>query len=315
MVCGSALLPGQPRPPLGLVGSWMQSPLARVLIGLVIAQGLFHGMRQFATGILLTRLGDEGLERFNTSFSGLIFWQVLQWVGLLTGAALAGSSETLGYFYGTLIGVGNGLICSATLQLPGTAASIFAFYAQPLIQAALGLVGGWIGSTIFKPLPEITVPSGPSEGRKGPRYQLKPLLEGPVHWARVLLGAVVAVAGALSAGAIFDYVLEASRGRLATEAVWQDQIFTWEIKVLALILGGALAGANTSNGFKQGLLVGFGAAAAMVILTRYSSSMTDASILFGSTLVLCILGGWFGGQLLPPVVLRPWRNKYAGPMV
>jgi hypothetical protein len=311
-VCGTRLLPGQPRPPLGLAGRWMKSPLSRVFIGLVLSQGLFHGMRQFATGILLGPLGEDGLEQFTASFSGQVFWQALQGVGLLVGAALAGSSETLGFFYGTLVGIGNGIVSSALPQSAGGPASQMALVAQPLIQAALGLVGGWMGSILFAPLPDMSIPTGAGVARKR-RRRLKPLLEGRIYWLRVLVGTLVAVFGVLSAGAIFDAVIEAGRGRLMTEAYWQDQIFTWEIKVLALLLGGALAGANTNNGFKQGLVVGLGAALVMASLPRYNSTVFDGTVLFCTVLGLCITGGWFGGELLPPIVRAP-RAKHMGPM-
>lgn len=312
-VCGGRLLPGQPREPLGVVGVWMQSPVARIIIGLVVAQGLFQGLRQFLTGLLLTPLGEDGLESFNASFAGTVCWQLLQGVTLLLGAGLAGSGESFGFFYGTLVGVGNGLLCSAIPQLPGTAGSQFALYGQPLIQAGLGLFGGWLGSVYYRPLPEVTVPSlQPSQG-KGLQRRSRPLLEGPIHWVRVTIGAVVACAGALSAAVIFDAVLEAGQGRLNSQSYWQDQIFTWEIKVLALLLGGGLAGANTANGFKQGLIVGLAAALVMAGVPRYNSSIQDAAILFSTTLALCIAGGWFGGQLLPPIV-HGRRPRNIGPM-
>ena len=72
----------------------------------------------------------------------------------------------------------------------------------------------------------------------------------------MFLGSGLAVVGTLSATAIFRKVLDVSGGQLGTTHALQDQIITWEIKALAVMAGGFLAGMATPNGLKQGLFVG-----------------------------------------------------------
>jgi hypothetical protein len=90
-----------------------------------------------------------------------------------------------------------------------------------------------------------------------------------------------------------------------------DQVVTWEIKVLALLAGGVLAGANTSNGFKQGLFVGIGTALVLAGVQPYIfDHWVEATVLlFVACLSCCTSGGWFGSQLFPP--LAPFRRRLA----
>ncbi len=298
-ICGGPLRPGQAPAVTGPTDAWMASPLGRVLLGLLLAQGLFHAARSLATGILLVCFGPEAVEAFQNSLVGVVFWQVVQGLALLAGTAPIGSGDPFGFFYGMLVGLGNGLICTAFPLVPGTASGNLASFCLPLIQAAVGLFGGWLGSLIWLPAPEIvTIPV-----RKAQAW-VRPLLKGPILWTRVAIGAAITIAGAISAGALFDAMLEAGHGRLATSSYLQDRIFTWEIKILLLLLGGAIAGANTMNGFKQGLVVGVASALALALLPRYSASILEGLILFVATVSFCTLGGWFGGQLLPPILRR-----------
>jgi hypothetical protein len=274
---------------------------------------LFRAVQQIATGILLLAMSPDSLDTFNTSLAGVLFWQILQGLALLFGTAIVGSGDASGFFHGTLVGIGNGLLCTLFPLIPGIAASDLALYGQTLIHAFLGLVGGWLGSLIWRPPFEFVPTVGLSDTQKNNRRRWKPLLAGAIGWPRVLIGAALGIAGSFWAGYLFDAMLEASQGRLASGSYFQDQIFIWEIKVLVLLLAGATAGANTNNGFKQGLVVGTLAAVVVISLPGMTQGVQQTGIVLLVTLALCTLGGWFGGQLLPPIVVRK-KSKYTGPM-
>ena len=122
-------------------------------------------------------------------------------------------------------------------------------------------------------------------------------------WFRVLLGAVVAAAGYMTAAAVFAFLIDFSAGRLTSDGWWQDRVVTWEIQALAVFVGGAVAGYNTSNGLKQGLCVGLPSSVfLMVLLLVYSRTTPEFTVLtVAGCFCLCTVGGWFGGQLFPPV--------------
>ena len=123
---------------------------------------------------------------------------------------------------------------------------------------------------------------------------------------------VIAVAGTLSAGMVFKKALDLSDGKLATTHATQDQLITWELKALMLIAGGALAGATTTNGMKQGLFVGVATSAVLVGLQAPMAERWAEFALYSafSTVTLCLAGGWFGGALFPPVVKLERRSFF-----
>jgi hypothetical protein len=140
------------------------------------------------------------------------------------------------------------------------------------------------------------------------------LFAGPIAWPGVLAGAALAVAGATWATAVLDLVLSAGEGKLTIDSSLQAQLVTWEITALAMFVGSALAGATTGNGLKQGLCVGVGTAALLVGFSFGAKhlQLDNLALTVGSALVICLVGGWFGSQLFPPVVDYT-RRKHLGP--
>jgi hypothetical protein len=232
-------------------------------------------------------------------------------VTLLVGCILAGSGQRGGALIGALVGVWNGVLMALLHTGPAYSVSAMSLYVLPLLHTVFGAVGGWIGCVVWRPLPALTAPDGARQGRKAApgRRKVSPFA-GRVAWFRVLAGAALAVAGTLSATMLFNLVLDAGKGRLTIPAEVQDRVFTWEIKVLALLLGGALAGSTTSNGLKQGLFVGVTASMALVALQAQSPLAVALTVV--SCFSLTLVGGWFGGQLFPPVV-KYGRTRGLGP--
>jgi hypothetical protein len=302
--CGTRLLyrdlrGGQRR--LRLPGArWQQTPWGRILIGLILAQGLFFGLRQMLTGVLLAVHGDDAGSEVSRALYDLAVLQTLQVVTLLVGCILAGSGQRAGIVLGALVGIWNGVLTALVHTGPTYTVSAMSLYVQPLLHTVFGAVGGWIGCVVWRPLPTLTAPDGAPQARKAPQRRKISLFAGRVAWLRVLAGAALAVAGTLSATLLLRFALEAGKGKISIPAEIQDRVFTWEIQALALLLGGALAGATTANGTKQGLFVGV--ATSMALVALQSQSPQAVAVTVACCFSLTLLGGWFGGQLFPPVV-------------
>jgi hypothetical protein len=187
-------------------------------------------------------------------------------------------------------------------------------YGEPLLLTAFGAVGGLLGSLIWKPLPALPLP-GPVGDRKATvkfARQAKPsLFAGPVSWIRVVLGTAVVVGGALWANVILSFVLQASEGRLTIHSRLQAQLVTLEICALAVLIGSCLAGATTRNGLKQGLNVGLASSAVLLGFSLGAAHVSVNELIFKSlsTSFLALAGGWFGGQLFPPVIHAARRKS------
>src|SRR5262249_43179269 len=160
---------------------------------------------------------------------------------------------------------------------------------QPLLQAAFGSVGGFFGSVIWRSPPSLKMPA---PARKSVPLRSSQegltLLAGPVAWGRVLTGIAVSVGGGVWANVILEVVLEAGEGSLAIASHLQANLVPWEICVLALLGGSALAGANTFNGVKQGLIVGLGASTVLLGLGIASGTMSLDLLLFSVTSALSL---------------------------
>jgi hypothetical protein len=185
-------------------------------------------------------------------------------------------------------------------------------FGEPVLHVAFGALGGLVGSLIWRPLPLVLTPVQPHKPLVAvPLGKGAFAFRGPVAWARVLTGVTVAVGGVFWVDMIRDSVLEVGEGKLKIDTHLQAELVTCEISALAMIVGGALAGATTANGSKQGFCVGIGTATVLLGIRLASITHTAELLVFTtvSALALGFVGGWFGGNLLPPAYGSARRER------
>jgi hypothetical protein len=279
-------------------------------------------------------------------------------LSVVAGGILAGAGQRRAVRNGTIVGLYNGflfLLVDAFVTKPHPMALI----AQPLLQTAFGTLGGYLGRVIWKPAaPIMSVRVGrPGQGEFAGESATAPLdtaglasiplpppprrpnpFAGQVNWVRVIIGTAIVVAGCLSAEYLLKEFLREREGlQLAVDTPNQMRFITSEISVLAMIFGGAFAGANTFNGPLQGTIVGMISTTALVgnIFQAGLGAGADPAQTLGLTFLglelntlamqvvgtifsvmpLSIVGGWFGGQLLPPVMeARKVSKTYTAPV-
>ena len=287
---------------------WMHTPVGRVAIGVVLAQGLFYALRHLFTGVMMMLDGEEASSQAWTSFHGLLFLQALQILAPALGGVLAGAGHRSGSLLGGFIGAINGAL--SLLASPTQATSAVALYGLPLLQTLFGALGGLVGSSIWKPIQPVNFLR--AEKKAGLAKQGMPLFAGRVAWVRVVLGSVVAVAGTLFASRIFETMMSAGTGTHDLGQLLQDEIVTWELKAFAVLLGAGLAGAGTFNGLKQGLWVGVLTSMGLLAIPAHHGTSIIFMLTLASAVLLSLAGGWFGSQLLPPLI-RVTRNRGYGP--
>jgi hypothetical protein len=306
-------------------GQWQHTPWGRVVVGLLLALGLYFGLHQLVMAGWLA-VGETNSEDVWTTLYGLLLLQGLQGFSLLVGGILAGAGQRRGFFLGAILGLWSGIILmlvdqvqartSATGAQVGQSLPLTAMtaYGQLLLLTAFGAVGGLIGGLIWKPLPALALPGAKADAgkvnfKRGPK---RSLLSGPIAWPRVVMGIAVTVCGATWANVILRVILKALDEKIKIDSTFQLRLVTLEVCALAILIGSGLAGATTSNGFKQGLVVGLGATAVLLGIALSKDQVSVDYLLYTglSTSALSLAGGWFGGQLFPPIVAPPRQRRF-----
>jgi hypothetical protein len=290
---------------------WQQTPWGRLVVGLLLAQGGYYVLRHLCTAGMLVTL-EEGASVWAT-LNGLILLQALQALSVFAAGLLTGAGQRRGVVYGTVMGVWNGVFFVVAQHMLGRAPTTVSLFGEPILQAAFGAVGGMIGSMIWRPLPSLNIAPELRSGQaaRAKSRKRRAYFAGPVAWGRVLSGTTLAVGGVVWANVIREFVLEASEGKLRIDTQLQADLVTWEISALAMLAGAAFAGFGTLNGLKQGVIVGVGAGSVLLgirlIVTAFSLELL--MLTFVSAMGLCTAGGWFGGELFPPVISGKFRRR------
>jgi hypothetical protein len=296
----------------GLPGTWQQTPWGRLFVGLLMAQGLCYALRHLLEAGRLAA-PEELVGSVWTILGVLILSQVPRAVSVFAAGLLTGAGQRAGLLFGAVVGVWNAVLFILLDLWSGDPSTPIDLFGQPVLHVAFGTLGGLAGALIWRPLPPILMPELPRKTplpvvpvRKGPSA-----FSGPVAWARVLTGITVAVGGVFWVDMIRDSVMDASEGNLSIKTHLEAELVTWEISALAMIAGGALAGATTGNGSKQGICVGMGTAAVLVGIRLASITNTPELLIITalSALALGFVGGWFGGHLLPPIYRSGRRRR------
>jgi hypothetical protein len=247
------------------------------------------------------------------TLTGLVVLQAIQAVSVLAAGMLTGAGQRRGLFFGAVVGVWNAVFFLLVQIWTGQGLTTLDLFSQPVLEVAFGALGGLVGSFIWQPLAPVPLPTLPRNPPLPVVPVRKPLsgFQGPVAWARVLTGITIAVGGVFWVDAIRDSVLEASEGNLRIDTQLQADLVTWEISALAMLVGGALAGATTKNGSRQGLYVGIGTATVLLGIRLASITHTPQLLVLTviSALTLGFVGGWFGSNLLPPVYGSARRKR------
>jgi hypothetical protein len=285
------------------------TPWTKIGIGLLLALGLSYGLQQLFTAGLVASTEIAAAALWST-LGGLILLHALQGASLIVGGAITGAGQQRGILYGSVVGLLGGAIFLAMQRPAGDGPPDVLIFAQPIVHALFGMLGGLVGMIIWKPPPTLPLVTN-VQGTDGPSSRtVWHLFRGRVHYGRVFIGVFIVVAGVVWSSVILDRILRATNGSLVISSHLQARLIGWEIAALATLLGAAVAGATTFNGFKQGVCVGVGAVVVIIGMQLGNDTLAFESFLgmLGSVVALSIAGGWFGGQLFPPVMASRRRR-------
>jgi hypothetical protein len=294
--------PPTPEPPKR--EGWRYTPLGRVCVGLILAQGLAYGLRMLANAGMVA-FGDESPQAIWTTLAGLIAVHAMHGLGLLLGGTLAGAGQKHGTWLGGMVGLLNALVVFCVQRLNEEPVTEVLLYGVPCLYVAFGLLGGFVGSLVWKPLPTLRLAAVPEESKPPSARPAAPARTGPVAWGRVLIGTAVVLAGIFWPKVLLEFVLDASQGKMNVTSHLQAELVTWEVTALVVLVGAGLAGVNTFSGAKQGACVGVGAA--LCFLGAQAGGLRPLAVqqqllTLLVVITLSVVGAWFGAAMFPPVV-------------
>jgi hypothetical protein len=298
----------------------------------LLALGLCFGLLRLCAGSFAA-FGNGAEDGGVSPLTRLFLFQGLQALALVAGGIFAGAGQRRGAGLGAIVGVMSGLLVLTAmldgffvfvdrsflrdLLTPGATIRNVTLYGLPVLFAFCGALGGLIGGFVWKPFADIDSTSGPVRpGTRHGAFQRVAWLSdlswtGPVAWGRVIAGTAVAVGGAVWTNAILNLIILATQGKLSITTAWEDQVSYGEVFSLSILVGGCVAGTNTFNGLRQGVLVGIGGALVLGMFFLSGSLAQSVPAIYPvlSTLFLGPIGGWFGSELLPPVCVAPRRRR------
>lgn len=286
------------------------APWGRLVIGLVLAVGVQHVLKNLTTALLLVSQ-EQDLEELGKGLNALLGIHGLEAISVTCAGILVGAGQQRGFFLGAVTGVWSNLCFIALRLVSGESLAAFSQFAESVMLLACGLLGGLIGTIIWQPASALAVSLPVPSAQKNRAKRSVSSFAGPVAWVRVLTGIPLAVTGVLCANFLRELILQAGGGKLSIDSGWQANVVAWEISALAILAGSAFAGATTKNGLKQGLCVGLGTSTLLLGIRLASMQFTIELLFFTvlGSLCLSMTGGWFGSQLLPPVFVAVRRRS------
>ena len=276
----------------------------RFLLGAITLLGSFLGLKHLALAILLSGPGTPTL-----SSDALLSLLLLATLG---AAIVGGTVNRWAEVTGLLLGVGAAAGYLGPGLTRGERPSDEWLFGLPTLLALVGLAGGFAGRILMPPAPAL-----PRLDHARPRAVKVRTRPAALSWVHIVFGAVIVVAGTVSADQIRAALSKALAGD--GRAFGATALVSWQVSVLAAVVGGFAAGANTRAGPRQwfvtGLLAGAGAvavtaardpgASGVIEFWVYQLDQRDVGPLVfaafgGSVWLITALGGWLGAQFVPP---------------
>src|SRR5262249_20263663 len=124
-----------------------------LLVGLLLAQGLYYALRHLMAALLLAPGDLQAEAEFWAGPQGLLMQQLAQALALLVGSMVAAAGQRRGWAVGAVVGLANALLLNGMLTLIGRPPDDLIRYGLPLVHAGLGAVGGLLGCRIWQPAP------------------------------------------------------------------------------------------------------------------------------------------------------------------
>jgi hypothetical protein len=308
------------------------SPANRVLVGTLLALGLYLALRQLATGWLMAANTD--LDSWWLTFEGLQVVLGIQTAAAVVGAVMAGAGRPNGLVLGGLVGgLCGGLFLGAEVYSAGTQVFDLVLLIQPGVLFVAGAIAGVVGGRVWPTPPDVEKPIPLSPDKLSSiRFGMEEVIAPgrPIAWIRIIIGAIVMFVAITQADIFRNQAQKYSYGTLKVSSHGQGKFLSLQLATIAALVGATLAGAGTGSGIRHGVLAGALAGIGVVALGASSGEFVpplqywlgklhmhgmevrDPSVMFvvGMSVALVgAIGGWLGGTLFLPLAPAHLRDK------
>lgn len=309
-----------PAPPL-------PSPTSRVVVGCVLALGMYLALRKFLMGALMAS-GREP-EAWWLTLDGLVAVCGAQAVAVVLGAVVAAAGRSGGFLFGASVGGLCGVLFLGAELVGGAAGRGQFLYALPLALAFAGSAAGAVAARVWGGVPALSL-RGPQDKPAGPLPLEDKAEPRPTSWLRIILGAAFVVFVVALTDDLRIRAQRYSGGTLHVSTIGEGHFLSWQFAVLGVMLGGGIAAGGTGAGFRHGLIAGFLASGGVFVFTRATGLDANPSEYLLNTLtrlgiemsgpivnvveaswvvLFATLGGWLGGIAVPPLAPEHMRQK------
>lgn len=305
------------------------SVAGRVLVGAVFALGLYLALRKLASATVLAT-GAEA-EAWWASFEGLLAVCGAQAAAVVFGALVAAAGRTGGALFGAAVGLVCGGLFLAAELVSGAPPQDLVLYLQLGALLMIGALAGIVAARVWGAVPALDLQVPDRARLSSSRFVLGSPDEParPTAWAKVLLGAVLALAAVALAEQLRASAEKYSAGALRVSSVGQARFIAWQFAALGVLAGGVLAAAGTGAGLRHGLIAGgLAAAGVMGLIAARGENLPPISFwlstiglggrspndpaalgaTFAGVLLLVAAGGWLGSLLFPPLAPASMRK-------
>lgn len=336
--CGGLLLmpaeATESRPRFGTPSEEIRpTSLGRIVVGTVVALGLYLGLRKLATAWVLGHQVDP--DAWWASADGLAALFTAQGLAAVVGAVLAAAGRGGGFSVGAAVGAVCGGLFLAGELLTGSSTRDIVYYLQPPILALAGGVAGAVSTRVWIAPPLLDMPTpaaAPGSKLSSIQFKKADLVDDgrPTEWVRIFVGAGIMLIGFATAEKVRHGAQKYSGGMLQVNSIAQGQFMSWQLALVAVIGGGVLAAGGTGAGLRHGAIAGFLAATGAVALNAQRGGPNqpseywldklgfgglpplDANAVLavgGGVFFAAVVGGWLGAQLLPPLAPEHVRDR------
>jgi hypothetical protein len=302
----------------------------RVVVGAILALGLYLGLRKLTMGAVLAATADA--DAWWNSFDGLLVVCCGQVMAVVFGAIVAAAGRAGGFVFGSAVGAVCGVLFLGAELLGGAPARDLVLYVQLVVLVLVGGIAGVLAARVWGAVPILDMPI-PSRNRlSSSRFALETdgAIGRPTAWLRILAGAMIMLLAVAAAEQVRSGAQKYSGGALRVYSIGQGQFLTWQIAILGVLGGGVLAGAGTGAGIRHGLISGaLGGVGVIGLTAMHGAPLSPVSYwlnkialgeaasndpyaigaALGGVLFLGFLGGWLGGTLFLPLAPDHMRSR------